>query len=617
MPTFEITGPDGHKYRVNAPDGASEDDVLAYAKSQFGSAPPAAPATHPQDVPFADGRSPYSDDELRPEAMAPERPRSAGEVASGIGNEIARGAALGVRAPLRGLASIPDIVAAPAAHYVNAGLDAAGVDPANHQMTFGQGFDALWNKAGLPVPETTGERIVSRVGEGLGGVAGGAGVGRALLATESAPAQAIGKTLSENLGSQAKAVAAGSGLGGVVHEAGGSPRGEIAASLAGGLIPATLGAGYQGASAVARKSLGTVDDQAAALAQRAQELGIPLRASQVGDSRAVRVLDNASRYIPGSSGRAFEVGQQEAFNKAVGRTIGLDDVAKLGPAEYNKARATIGAEFDRLAEASSLKLNPELAQKIRDVKAAAKPFGKEAEDTIQSVVDDLVHRADSGVLSGKAFQSIDSRLGKAIGAGGERSVYLGELQDALRDAVEAQLPAADAQAWAQARAQYRDLKTLEPLISKEGMVSGNISPAQLIGRVNANASGKAAMARGERGDLGDLAAIGQRFIRDPIGSSGTAERLTALQALKSFAPQLTAGGFTLGLGASTPFVSAANAALAGAGAAGASRLTQKVLQNPELVQAMLGQGRGVTALERGLAKSAQPTLLELMQSAGN
>lgn len=36
MPQFRITSPDGHAYDVNAPDGATQEQVLAYAKSQLG-----------------------------------------------------------------------------------------------------------------------------------------------------------------------------------------------------------------------------------------------------------------------------------------------------------------------------------------------------------------------------------------------------------------------------------------------------------------------------------------------------------------------------------------------------------------------------------------------------
>lgn len=54
MPTFEITGPDGHAYQINAPEGASEQDVLAYAQRNYKMAAAPAPAK-PQAAPEAPG----------------------------------------------------------------------------------------------------------------------------------------------------------------------------------------------------------------------------------------------------------------------------------------------------------------------------------------------------------------------------------------------------------------------------------------------------------------------------------------------------------------------------------------------------------------------------------
>lgn len=44
MPTFEITAPDGRRFRVEAPEGASQEDVLAYVQQQTAPAQTAAPA---------------------------------------------------------------------------------------------------------------------------------------------------------------------------------------------------------------------------------------------------------------------------------------------------------------------------------------------------------------------------------------------------------------------------------------------------------------------------------------------------------------------------------------------------------------------------------------------
>jgi F0F1-type ATP synthase membrane subunit c/vacuolar-type H+-ATPase subunit K len=342
-------------------------------------------------------------------------------------------------------------------------------------------------------------------------------------------------------------------------------------------------------------------------------MGIPLKASQLGDSAAAKAVDSVTKNTPFSGGRAFQDTQSQAFNRAVSRTIG-EDSPKITPQVFDRARQRIGAEFDRLTESTNLPLTPQLAGRIQAVIANAKPFGAEATNTINGIVKDLVSRSEGGVLSGRAYQSIDSNLGKAIAAGGERSVYLGDLQEALRDAVAKNLSPDDAAAWANARAQYRDLKTIEPLVAKAGQTSGNISPGGLMERVTANRAGKASMARGDRGDLGDLAAIGQRFVKDPVGNSGTAPRVAVMEALKSAAPTIGLAGGLTGLG---NLYGIGNAALGGLSAVATSRLAQKVFQNPELVGAMLGNGKGLSALSQGVQTSTQPTALSLLGGLRN
>lgn len=131
-----------------------------------------------------------------------------------------------------------------------------------------------------------------------------------------------------------------------------------------------------------------------------------------------------------------------------------------------------------------------------------------------------------------------------------------------------------------ANKQYANLKTIEPLVAKDS-VDGNISPAQLMGRVNASKAGKASMAVGTRGELGDLANIGSKFLKNPTPDSGTSQRLMAYKALGSLG--------TLGAGAVGGSVIGLPATLASlATAVGGSRGIQAMLQNPAMVKAMLG-----------------------------
>ena len=57
MPAFEVTAPDGRKFRVNGPDGSTQDDAVAFVQSKWtasdASASPPAPAAAPKVAPNA------------------------------------------------------------------------------------------------------------------------------------------------------------------------------------------------------------------------------------------------------------------------------------------------------------------------------------------------------------------------------------------------------------------------------------------------------------------------------------------------------------------------------------------------------------------------------------
>lgn len=50
MPRYEVTSPDGQRWEVQAPDGATQEQVLAYAKQQWSAKPQAQPAPKPAVV---------------------------------------------------------------------------------------------------------------------------------------------------------------------------------------------------------------------------------------------------------------------------------------------------------------------------------------------------------------------------------------------------------------------------------------------------------------------------------------------------------------------------------------------------------------------------------------
>lgn len=313
-----------------------------------------------------------------------------------------------------------------------------------------------------------------------------------------------------------------------------------------------------GVGALAQPAKAALSPAVASLAAKAEALGIPIRMDQLSDSRFVKTLASTLERLPFTGAAASRTNQQEAFNRAVSRTFG-ENAPNVTQDVYAAAKRRIGGEFERLSSQNSLTVGNQLVQKLMGVQDEAARFG--TDDTARAVtnaIEEFLSKQDaSGAVPGKAYQALDSQLGKLTKAGGEKAHFLGQVRESVRDAMDNSISAADQDAWKTARSQYRNLKTVRDLVAKEG-ADGNISPAALAGRINANNAGKESMAMGGGGELGDLARIGRQFVRDPIPDSGTAGRLAALGALGS-------GGYMLGVDPTTLAATVAGGATAGRG----------------------------------------------------
>lgn len=195
MPTYKITSPDGQNYEINAPEGASESDVLAYAQKNFKMAATPKPAK-----PFGQQLN---------DAVA----------------DVPRQLGLTGRYALEGVGSMADMVTAP----IRAGLNGLGM---NIKPGVGQ---VLANGLGLPQPQTADERVV---GDASRMVAGGLvplGAGAALAKGGSGVAQGVGRMMAANPVQQLASAGAAGAAGGYTRETGGNESSQLLASLAAGI----------------------------------------------------------------------------------------------------------------------------------------------------------------------------------------------------------------------------------------------------------------------------------------------------------------------------------------------------------------------------------------------
>ena len=218
MATYVVTAPDGKEYEVNAPEGATQEQVLAYVQQNYNQ------SAQPQQ-------------------------RS---VAQDLGRQVG----LTARAAVTGLTSIPAMMADPLAAIVNQAVGKQVMVPPS------QGVQNILTAVGLPQPETGLERAVQT------GTAAMAGLPPQVAASRAVPALApMGQNLLQQTVASGVGGAAAQAASDVVQEATENPLASVIAGLAAGTVAGSLGA--KGATAVAskREPLVTLDE----IKRRAQQ----------------------------------------------------------------------------------------------------------------------------------------------------------------------------------------------------------------------------------------------------------------------------------------------------------------------------------------------------------
>lgn len=373
-------------------------------------------------------------------------------------------------------------------------------------------YNPILARTGQFVPTTEGQKLAQ---SGINAVFSSLGPG---VRGAAAPVNA----LTSGIIRQAPTLAVTGALGQGVTDATGDPLIGMAATAA---IPAALRA----AGAATNALTGRVDPATAALADTARnQFGIPVGTGEISSNPTVRFMNSVVNKLPGSGGVAHRDDMQTNFNRSVSNTFG-EDALRVTPQVMANARDRIGSVFDSVAQRTPVihadpQLAGELSQTIRDAQSTmtageVEPLIRQVQN-IAGLVDPQTH-----TITGEIYQNLTKRgapLDRAMQSPNPNIANSArDIRESLDDAMERSASPDVINDLRQARSQWRNLRTIEPLVAKAP--TGDISPALLQGRVNTNFKGTYGAAYGGGGDLKSLSDIGQRFMKEPP-SSGTAER---------------------------------------------------------------------------------------------
>lgn len=346
-----------------------------------------------------------------------------------------------------------------------------------------------------------------------------------------------GAVLGPALGGPALAMASGGAAGGIGAEALGDfgqrlygETGRMVGNVLGGIgfgaagvqAPRVIGPLTARAKSAFQKAISPkLDPKTAVLANRAAELKVPLSLNQVADSRALNTVQKVSQEIPFSGVRGFEEGQVAAWNKGVAKTLGLD-AGDLSPETVKVFLGNIDDGYNSVFGGTTVRMTKEQTGLLDNLaQDVGLELNESAAKTVKQNIDWVKSQLKGGFVKGEKANSIRKEImARASRASPELKDALGRVAATVNDIMVDGMPADRADSLRVLNRQYRNFKTVEPLLEKA--VDGTINPNDLLQRVASSKYINAARTATGEDELVDLARIGKMMPR--LGGSDTAQK---------------------------------------------------------------------------------------------
>lgn len=472
MPVHYINTPDGKRIEVTAPDGASQEEIVAYAQKMYA-----------QD--------------RRPQAVA-DQPSN----------------------PTDGMSTSDKLLAGVGSSFVNTGdalkqtglwagnklgfVDQSSIDAHQAKIDEERRMQApLMNtKAGL------GGNIFGNVAQGVAGgsllapvkVAQGAGLGTKVLGSAANAGIFTGLTMPTATGEDP----AMNMMQGAAFGAGGQAIGS-------------------GVARVAKGASDKISPMAKELYEKAQAMGIPVTASQLSDSRVLKWLASITKDIPFSGAGAANRNQVDQFTRAASRTVG-QDTDELSPSVMGKVKGEIDYLYENAFKDVDVKLDSSAYSAYQSL---VSKFGSKLTPDQRVMFGDLMKQFQAtiqgGKMPGQVYQEfrkvdLDDIIASNPNAYGQAVKGFREILDG---AAKRSLPKERIDMFNRAQTLYRNKKVVDKSLSyKDGMdvktrTQGKINPATFDGAAGSKYK--------PTQEIDDLGRIGQ-LIKDPAPNSGTVPR---------------------------------------------------------------------------------------------
>jgi hypothetical protein len=489
MPTFEITSPEGKKYRVTAPEGSTREQALEKVKAQIGSA--SQPTQDNYDPSEGGGTLNFAGFDT-----GIKTPQGVDRFLSGFGKfmvDTARGGEQLVRSAIPG--------------------------ESDREKQLQEEID---QSRSLDQPlMSTGSGIAGNI---VGGVATLAPA--AMLATSAVPAAAGGYTAAALGGAGAGALQpVAEGESRLVNTTVGAVGGTVGRGITGGVSrlfnPQTRKAA---ADLIRQGTTPTPGQILGGIYQRTED--------------ALTSLPIAGDFIKAGQRRAITDFNKTALNRVlnpIGKTV-----KKVGREGIEEAQDAVSKAYDDILPKLTAQVDDIFKTDLKHIVDAASELSETQKKRLLEIVSTKINRHVTGknLLNGETLKRIDSELGR-LGSGYSKSLdvdvqdlgsVVNTLKVSFRELVKRQNP--ESIALRNADEAFANLLRVQRAAGATGAAEGVFTPAQLANAVKAmdNSLRKKAFSSGNA-LMQDLAESGKSVLSQTVPDSGTPYRVANLGAV--------------------------------------------------------------------------------------
>lgn len=373
MAKFVVTAPDGNKYEINAPEGATEADVLEYVKSNYQSVAPTETKTEPS-----------------------------------VAEQLARQAGLAGRAIYEGFTAPATAVLEGVKGAYNLGSALVGSESRMPSAAAAQ--SQMLTQAGLPEPQTMAERAAQA---GMQGLVGGATAAKAL------PGTIFGQDLVRQLPATAVAPAVAQPVAEEVKAYTGSDLAATIAGIGAGMLAGSGAANLVGKLAEGKQPIMTMQDvrqRAGRAYTKVDDLGIVLSDQGAKDLLGKVSTDlSSARYLPENAPAVQTVlnKYESIVNKGNVSFGDVDQMRQLAGdllANTDKNVRRLGKQMTSSIDEYVANLSPKnvvagqggIDEAVKAIMSARKDWRNLSRAT---TLDDILNIADAKALDPKASES--------------------------------------------------------------------------------------------------------------------------------------------------------------------------------------------------------------------